>query len=91
MEGNVDGHSFLAYASVVNMKVGGILEDERTIAVQSSPAVAKRNSSAVLSLGRRTRHFGLLGLGRQGHLKVLECLKPNWVQEDGEGEREGRG
>ena len=76
----VDSSNFLAYASVVNMKVEGTFGDERTIAVQISPAVAKRKASTALPLGRRMHGCGLLDLDRQGHLKVLEYLKPDWVR-----------
>jgi hypothetical protein len=86
----VDSSNCFAYASVVNMKMEGTLGDERAIAVQFSPAVVKRRASATLPLGRRTHGFGLLDLDRQGHLKVLEYLKPDWVREEGEGEG-GRG
>ena len=61
----VDSSNFLAYCSVVNMKVEGTLGDERTIAVQFSPAVVKRRPSTVLPLGERTHGFGLLDLDRQ--------------------------
>jgi hypothetical protein len=83
----VDSFNCLAYASVVNMKIEGTLGDERTIAVQFSPAVVKRRASSVLPLGRRTHGFGLLDLDRQGHLQVLEYLKPDWVRR---GRTEGR-
>ena len=75
----VDSSNFLAYASVVNMKVEGTFGDARTIAVQISPAVAKRRAFTALPLGRRMHGCGLLDLDRQGHLKVLEFLKPDWV------------
>ena len=76
----VESSNYLAYCSVVNMKVEGTLGDARTIAVQFSPAVAKRSAATVLPLRRRTHGCGLLDLDRQGHLKVLEYLKPNWVR-----------
>ena len=82
----VESSNYLAYCSVVNMKVKGTFGDERTIAVQISPAVVKRKASAALPLGRRIHGCGLLDLDRQGHLKVLEYLKPDWVRggrEDG--------
>ena len=91
MEGpSVDDCSFLAYASVVNIKVVGTWGDERTIAIHSSPAVARR-SSWPLSLSRKTRvPGGLLTLTYALHKTVLAYLEPNWVQEGGEGEgREG--
>jgi hypothetical protein len=70
----VDG--CLSYVITVNMKVEGTLGDERTITVQPSPAVLKIAPAAPV---------GLLNLHRHAHLKVLEFLKPNWVQ----GGREG--
>ena len=84
-----DSSNYLAYASVVNMKAEGTLGDERTIAVQFSPAVAKRRVSTVLPLGRRMHGGGLLDLDRQGHLKVLEYLKPDWVRGGREEKRGG--
>ena len=87
----VDSSNCLAYASVVNMKIEGTLGDERTIAVQFSPAVVKRRAPTVLPLGRRTHGFGLLDLDRQGHLKVLEYLKPKWVRGGWVDGRKGRG
>jgi len=74
----VDSSNYLAYASVVNMKAEGTLGDERTIAVQSSPAVVKRRASAFPTHG-----CGLLDLDKQGHLNVLEFLKPNWEVKGG--------
>ena len=82
MEGpSVDDCSFLAYASVVNIKVVGTWGDERTIAIHSPAAVP-----AV-----RTRvPGGLLALAVDLHKTVLAYLEPNWVQEGEEGEgREG--
>jgi hypothetical protein len=70
----VDG--YLAYASVVNMKVGGALGDEGSIVVQSTVAVAKNATSVSI---------GLLKLDRHAHLNVLAYLKPNWVQWGGNG------
>jgi hypothetical protein len=87
----VDSSNFLAYCSVVNMKAEGTLGDERTIAVQSSPAVVKRRASAAFSLGGPTHGCGLLDLDKQGHLNVLEFLKPNWEVKGGGREREGGG
>ena len=62
------------------MKVGGIQGNERSITVQSSPAVAK-GATAVVPIG-------LLSLDRHVHLKVLAYLKPNWVKWGGKGGRE---
>ena len=78
MKGPVDDLSFLAYASVANMKVRGILGDERTITVHASPAVVKTTPVAVPTV--RTRiSVGLLTLDRHAHLNVLTYLQPNWV------------
>jgi hypothetical protein len=79
-EGGSSNYSYSAYASVVNMKVGGTLGDERTITVHSSPAVAKKNVPAV--------PVGLLKLDKHTHWKVLEYLKPNWVLGTGGGREE---
>ena len=62
---------FLAYASVVNIKVGGVLGINDSIVVQHSPAVTK-SAPAV--------PFGLLALDRHAHLNVLAYLHPNWVR-----------
>jgi hypothetical protein len=83
----VDSSNCLAYASVVNMKVGGTLGDERTITVHSSPAVVKSAPAAAPSARTRVP-VGLLALAGDLHQNVLAYLKPNWVQ-GGEGEREG--
>jgi len=88
MEGpTVDDVSFLAYASVVNLKVVGTLGDERTITVHSFPAVVKSTPAAAPAVRTRVP-FGLLALADDLHKTVLACLKPNWVREGG---REGGG
>jgi hypothetical protein len=88
MEGPaVDDVSFLAYASVVNLKVVGTWGDERTITVHSFPAVVKSTPPAAAAV-RTHVPFGLLALADDLHKTVLACLKPNWVREGG---REGGG
>jgi hypothetical protein len=74
MEGST--HGFLAYASVVNMKVAGTLGDECSIAVQASPAMMKSKPKALV---------GLLALDRHAHLNVLAYLEPTWVHWGGGG------
>jgi hypothetical protein len=89
MEGPaVDDVSFLAYASVVNLKVVGTWGDERTITVHSFPAVVKSTPAAP---AMRSAPFGLLALAGDLHKTVLACLKPNWVREGGGGREGGRG
>jgi hypothetical protein len=59
------GDDYLAYASVVNMRVSG---DPETPVIQSSPSVVKTKAGPAV---------GILQLDRSMHLKVLECLTPN--------------
>ena len=86
---SVDDCSFLAYASVVNIKVVGTWGDERTIAIHHTPAVVKSTPAAVPAVRTRVPG-GLLALAVDLHKTVLAHLEPNWVQEGEEGEgREG--
>jgi hypothetical protein len=78
MKDPVDDLSFLAYASVANMKVQGIFRDERSITVHASPAVVKTTPVAVPAVRTRVP-VGLLTLDRHAHLNVLTYLQPNWV------------
>ena len=75
----VDDVSFLAYASVVNMKVVGTLGDERTITVHPSPAVVKGTPAAVPAVRTRVS-VDLLALADDLHQNILAYLQPNWVQ-----------